>query len=426
MANPHHRKQPKNKQSKSKTTKIRRRPKSKPLAPTPVDAFEDENGGGLKMPVEAAFVERTAPAPEVVEKPRGLRKAPVPKRPLACSWPPPKRKDLEQQVRDLIQIQGSSPDEDLLEDIMMTALRLVRDGSSRDELKIMAATLREFRYAFKTFKPFSGKRKISVFGSARTKPSAPSYKAAMRFCEEMVRRDFMIISGAGPGIMEAANGGAGRTASFGVNIRLPFEQSANQYIDGDKKLISFRYFFTRKLCFVKEASAIVLFPGGFGTHDEGFEALTLVQTGKAALIPIVFVDRKGGTYWSEWHDYVKEHLLGKGLISAEDMNLFKVTDDPMWAADEISNFYRRYHSTRWVKNRLVIRMTSPLPKGTVDKLNKRFNSILTDPKGRITEGLALPGEADQPELAYLPRLMLPFNRRNLGKLRQMIDVINQA
>ena len=290
----------------------------------------------------------------------------------SLTMPAPSISELEKRVRELILMQGQHPDEDLIGDIMMTALRMVRDGTTRGELKILAATLRELRYAFNIFRPFRDRRKITIFGSARTPADAPEYLAAKRFGELMVRDTFKVITGAGAGSMEAAQGGAGRDYSFGVNIKLPFEQSANPYIEGDKKLINFRYFFTRKLCFVKEASAIALFPGGFGTHDECYETLTLVQTGKAAIVPIVFVDKPGGRYWRDWADYVVNHLLANKLISEEDMNLFKITDDVEWAANEVLSFYRRYHSSRFVKDTLVIRMLTPLPEGTLERLNDMF------------------------------------------------------
>ena len=329
----------------------------------------------------------------------------------------------------MILMQGQHPDEDLIGDIMMTALRMVRDGTTRGELKILAATLRELRYAFNIFRPFRDRRKITVFGSARTPPDAPEYLAAKRFGELMVRDNFMVITGAGAGIMEAAQGGAGRDYSFGVNIKLPFEQSANPFIEGDKKLINFRYFFTRKLCFVKEASAIALFPGGFGTHDECYETLTLVQTGKAAIVPIVFVDKPGGTYWRDWADYVVNHLLANKLISEEDMHLFKITDDVEWAANEVTGFYRRYHSSRYVKDTLVVRMLTPLPDGTLERLNDMFAATLVDPKNgknKIFVTEPLPEEASESELLPLPRIAFSFNRRNYGRLRLLIDEINRA
>jgi len=371
------------------------------------------------LDLSAEYVERAAPPPPVAEL-KGLRR---PK--LAIVLPPPPLRHLQAKARELMALQGTHPDQDLIEDMILTCLKLIRDGAPRNELRIMQAAIRELRYAFKTYRPYADRRKITVFGSARLPSTAPEYQQAWRFAEEMARRGFMIITGAGGGIMEAAQGGAGRENSFGMNIRLPFEQAANRYIQDDRKLIYFRYFFTRKLCFVKEASAIALFPGGFGTHDECYETLTLVQTGKAALIPIVFLDKPGGRYWRKWADYIAEHLLGNGLIGADDLNLFRITEDPQWAADEIVNFYRRYHSSRYVDGTLVLRMNSPLPARMVAELNRRFKGILKG-GGEIRASGPLAQEADQPELARLPRLVLPFNRRNFGQLRQLVDVINQA
>src|SRR5262245_55373415 len=214
-------------------------------------------------------------------------------------------------------------DERLVREMLETCLRLLRDGTSIGDLKILNAALRELRYAFKVFAPYRGVRKVTAFGSARTPPEDPAYRTALEFSREMAARDFMVITGGGHGIMRACQEGAGRERSFGVNIKLPFEQDPNEFIHGDPKLVNFRYFFTRKLMFVKEADAVVVFPGGFGTHDEGYEALTLAQTGKMNPVPIVFLDAPRGTYWKSWLQYVNDHLLRRGLISEEDLALFK-------------------------------------------------------------------------------------------------------
>lgn len=383
--------------------------KPEPVAPTP-------------PPPPETFFDKQPPASRLTaERSKVFRPAEV-----KLTEPAPSIQDLEKKVAELIAMQGEHPGQDLISDIMMTALRMVRDGSTRGDMKILAASLRELRYAFNIFRPYQDRRKVTVFGSARTQPAEAEYQQAKLFAEEMVRRNYMIITGAGPGIMEAAQSGAGRENSFGVNIKLPFEQRSNPFIEGDKKLINFRYFFTRKLCFVKEASAIAIFPGGFGTHDEMFETLTLIQTGKSSLFPIVFLDKKGGNYWREWADYAADHLLGQGLISEDDMQLFKITDDPHWAADEITHFYSRYHSCRYVKDTLVLRMSSRVSKETVERLNDMFASILIAGKGRITACDAFPEEGSEPDLLALPRLALPFNRRNFGKLRLLIDEINRA
>lgn len=383
--------------------------KAEPISPTP-------------PPPPAQFVETHPPAKRIsIQRARAHLPTAV-----TLTQPPPTIDALEDKVAELIAMQGQHPSQDLIGDIIMTALRTVRDGSTRGDLKILAASLREMRYAFNTFRPYSSSRKVTIFGSARTRPDEPEYQQAKLFAQALVERGFMIITGAGPGIMEAAQSGAGREKSFGVNIKLPFEQHANPYIDGDQKLINFRYFFTRKLLFVKEASAVAMFPGGFGTHDELFETLTLIQTGKSALFPLVFIDKKGGDYWREWADYIVEHLLGQRLISDDDMHLFKIVDDAQWAADEICNFYKRYHSSRYVKDTLVIRMTTRLPRNMVEQLNDQFNSILLPGKGRIVECDPFPEEGNEPELMALPRLALPFNRKNFGKLRLMVDEINRA
>lgn len=234
----------------------------------------------------------------------------------------------------------------------------------------------------------------------------------------------MVITGAGPGIMRACNEGSGRDRSFGINIRLPFEQAANDIINDDPKLVNFKYFFTRKLMFVKEADAIALFPGGFGTHDEGFESLTLVQTGKSRPIPIVFIDAPGGTYWQTWQKYVERHLLDEGMISPADMRLFKVTDDLDEAVHEIEHFYRRYHSSRYVRDLLVIRLNEPLEAEVLQALNEEFADIVAE--GRMRQTAALPEEAGDPELASKPRLVFHFARRAFGRLRMLIDALNAA
>jgi hypothetical protein len=381
-----------------------------PDAPTPLQPPPD---------LSPAYVERTAPLPSPAEL-KGLRR-PL----LSCVVPPPPFRHLQAKVRELIAMQGTHPDSDLIEETIMTCLKLVRDAAPRHEIRVMHAAVKELRYAFKIYRGHMDRRKVTVFGSARTPPEAPAYRQAWRFSREMVKRGYMVITGAGGGIMEAAQGGAGRENSFGMNIRLPFEQEPNKYIRGDRKLIYFRYFFTRKLCFVKEASAIALFPGGFGTYDEAFETLTLVQTGKAAPVPILFIDSPGGRHWKRFNDYVSGQLAAKRMINPDDVHLYRITDDPVWAADQVVQFYKRYHSSRYVNGRLVLRLNSALPSGAAAELARRFQDIL-EPGGAIKESGALPEEEDQPELARLPRLVLPYDRRHFGRLRQLIDAINQV
>jgi uncharacterized protein (TIGR00730 family) len=239
----------------------------------------------------------------------------------------------------------------------------------------------------------------------------------------MRKKNWMVITGAGDGIMKAGHDGAGRENSFGVAIRLPFEQKTNSVIADDPKLVNFKYFFTRKLLFIKEASAIALFPGGFGTQDEGFEALVLIQTGKAALVPVVLVDAPGGTYWQHWRTYVQAELLRTGMISPEDMNLFKLTDDAEVAANEITDFYKRYHSSRYVAEKLVLRINSPISNDLLTELNDKYTAIM--PSGKI-EQFAGPVEGEENEYPDKARLTLTFNRKGLGALRLLINDLNRG
>ncbi len=312
--------------------------------------------------------------------------------------------------------------EQYLREILTTVMRLVRDRTSLGDLKLINTALKEMRYSFKVFAPYRAVRKVSTFGSARTVESAPEYRQAREFAERICREGYMLLTGAGGGIMRACQEGSGRERSFGVNIRLPFEQEPNEFISRDPKLVSFKYFFTRKLVFIKEADAIVLFPGGFGTHDEGFESLTLVQTGKSRPMPIVFLDAPRGTYWKTWKRYVEDHLLRRGLVSPEDMGLFLVTDSIDEAITEIKTFYRVYHSSRYVGDRFVIRLSAALTPAVLDGLNRDFADILKE--GVFEVGAALPEEEGEPEIAHLPRLVFRFNRLSFGRLRAMIDRIN--
>jgi len=305
--------------------------------------------------------------------------------------------------------------------MMVTMCRLAKDGAGRGELKILNTTLKELRYAFKVFAPYQDIQKVTIFGSSRTPEDHPEYLQAHKFAERMERAGWMVITGAGDGIMGAAQGGAGRDKSFGVNIRLPFEQSANEVIAGDRKLINFRYFFTRKVMFVKESHAITLFPGGFGTHDEGFEALTLIQTGKSELIPVVFVDSPGGSYWRDWEEHIRSHLSSRGLIAEDDLSLFRVTDSVDEALAEILNFYSNYHSSRYVNGMLVLRVRTAPDATQLAKLNEDFADLLRE--GAIDVREALP-EENEAEVEHHPRVCLAFNRRDVGRLRQLIDRLN--
>ncbi len=314
--------------------------------------------------------------------------------------------------------------QELVDQIKETADKLVRDHANRGDVKLLNTALKELRYSFKVLAAYRDRRKVTVFGSARLKSDNPAYVAAVEFSRRMAAAGFMVITGAAAGIMEAGHVGAGREQSIGINILLPFEQSANPIIHGDVKLMHLKYFFTRKLLFVKECDGIALFPGGFGTQDECFEVLTLVQTGKSHLFPIVMVDEPGGDYWRRWKQYIEEMLLGRGLISPADMALFKVTDSVDEAVREVTDFYRVYHSMRYVRSDLVLRLRRPLDAKTLDRLNEEFGDILVS--GKFEQTAALPAEADDTHLAEMPRLRFRFDRRSLGRLRMLIDAINES
>ncbi|HPF38507.1 MAG TPA: LOG family protein [Phycisphaerae bacterium] len=318
---------------------------------------------------------------------------------------------------------ASGRDADMYASMLRTICRMSRDDTSRGDVKIVERALAELRYAFKTFAPYENTPKVSIFGSSRTPEDHPDYIQAVRFAEQMRMLNWMVITGAGDGIMKAGHGGAGKEASFGVAIRLPFEQKTNDIIEGDQKLVNFKYFFTRKLMFTKEAQAVALFPGGFGTQDEGFEVLTLVQTGKAEMVPIVLLDAPGGTYWQHWRTYVKAELLHNGMISSEDMNLFKVTDSVDEAVEEITTFYRRFHSSRYVHDHLILRLNSAAPEGSMDYINEKFSDILSS--GTI-EAIPGPLGEERDEFPDKPRLRLHFNRRSHGRLRLMLDYLNKV
>jgi uncharacterized protein (TIGR00730 family) len=313
---------------------------------------------------------------------------------------------------------------DLVQTIKETADKLAVDGSTRGDLKILSRTLRELRYAFKVFSPYRRKRKVTVFGSARTQPDEPAYIQAVELGRVMAEAGWLVVTGAASGIMEAGHRGAGREASMGLNIMLPFEQSANPVIAGDPKLVHMKYFFTRKLMFVKECDAVVCLPGGFGTLDEAMEVITLLQTGKRDMIPVVLLDAPGGTYWHALLDYVKNHLLAGRMISTEDLHLFKLTDSFEVAKDEVLQFFRVYHSMRYVKSDLVLRIREPLHPLLLEGINREFTDLLSE--GSIEQREALPLERDEAELLEMPRLVFRFNRRNLGRLRMLIDVINRG
>jgi len=335
---------------------------------------------------------------------------------------PPTDPELRRHVQELIAYGGGGHNEENVADIIENALKLLKHVEHRGDVRVIQTALRELRYAFRLFAPYSKVRKVSMFGSARTQPNRLEYQQAVDFGRKIVEAGFMVITGAGPGIMQAGHEGAGPEKSFGANIRLPWEQSANPVIKEDKKLVTFKYFFTRKLIFVRHSDAIALFPGGFGTMDEGYEALTLMQTGKAQLMPLVLIDRPGGTYWKTWDKHVREHLLRDQLICPEDLGLYQITDDTDQAVKIITRFYRNFHSTRFVKDLFVIRLKNAPTDTALAALNEDFGDIVSgSPISRIP---ITPEEIEDEDHLELSRIAFGFNRRDYGRLRQLIDVLN--
>jgi uncharacterized protein (TIGR00730 family) len=329
---------------------------------------------------------------------------------------------LEQQLEQLLGNLPDHPQGKLIQRALEVLLRIAEEDTERLNWKILTASLEDLEQGFKKFYPYGHTRKIAIFGSARTSPQQPEYQMALDFARCMTQAGFMVITGAGGGIMQAGNEGAGRDNSFGLNIRLPFEQGANSSINGDDKLINFKYFFTRKLFFLKESDAIALFPGGFGTQDEAFETLTLCQTGKYGPVPLVLVDRPGGDYWHSWNDYICQQLSAKGLISPEDPSLYTITDSLEVACQTIKDFYRVYHSSRYVGKLFVMRLKLEISDTVVAELNQEFKDILS--QGEIRKNVALPDEQQDLETLNLPRLSFYFNQKSLGRLYQLISKIN--
>jgi len=309
-------------------------------------------------------------------------------------------------------------------EMIIAALKAGQEDDERADLKLMNTTLKEMRFTSKIFGPYRNVRKVTVFGSARTEFDEPVYAMARDFGTKLSESGYMVITGGGGGIMRAVNEGAGPEHSFGVNIRLPFEQKPNPVLEGNPRLITYKYFFNRKVAFLKEADAVALFPGGFGTLDEAMETLTLVQTGKRNPLPLVLVDEPGGTYWAAWIRFLEREMLARGYMSASDFSFFERVNSVDAAVNHINRFYSRYHSMRYVNGQLVIRLTSALAPHHIQKLKERFRDILL-PQGNIMLSVPLPVEADEPEIAHLSRLIVDFNRKDFGRLRSFIDAINE-
>ncbi len=332
----------------------------------------------------------------------------------------PKTLKMTEDLLDSAGVKADPFQRQLIGEMIHSALQLGLDCADTGELKLMSKSFRELRHALKVFRPFGDRRKVSLFGSARTPPDHPDYICARDFAASMARRGWMSITGAGPGIMRAGNEGAGPGNSFGLSIRLPWETNGNEYIVGDPKYMVFRYFFTRKLLFAMGANAMAVFPGGYGTLDECFELLTLIQTGKSPLIPIVLLGPEGNGYWKSFRAFLEDHFVANGWINEEDLFLFQLFSDVEAAADYVEHFYRNYHSSRFVGQELAIRIKRPLTGEELETLNASFGDLCV--KGAIEQGGPLPGEEHWQEL---PRLRFYFNRKHYGGLRMMIDQINK-
>ncbi len=309
-------------------------------------------------------------------------------------------------------------------EMLATALRLLRDDASEVDLKLTLAALKELRYTGRVFAPYRAVRRVTIFGTARVEESSPVYQQARAFARKAVERGWMVITGGGPGVMAAGNEGAGASASFGLRIRLPSEPGANKTILGDPKLVNYKYFFSRKVAFVKESHAFVLLPGGYGTLDEMFELLTLMQTGRSDPHPIVLLEPKGDTYWDGWREFVEQHVLSRGFIDREDLELMDVTEDIDEAVELIDRFYAVYHSQRFVDGKLVLRLNRPLPPSYLAELSEKYASILRE--GKIESVPPHPREVEEGDAPELPRIAMDFDRKSFSKLRRLIDDLNRA
>jgi len=330
---------------------------------------------------------------------------------------------VDEAINKLINLAGDISRPDIVREMILASLKAGQEDDGHVDLKLMNTSLKEMRFTAKAFQPYQHIKKVTVFGSARTKPDSTIYQMARELGQKLAELGYMVITGGGPGIMQAAHEGAGPEYSFGVNIRLPFEQKPNPILEGNPKNISYKYFFNRKVAFLKESDAIALFPGGFGTLDEAMETSTLVQTGKRNPVPIILVDEPGGTYWASWLEYIQENLLAPGHISPSDLKLFDQVESADDAVERIHRFYFRYHSLRYMDKRLVIRLTSKLNEQKIEKLKINFTDIL-HPQGDIYQSGPLRQESDESEIDHLPRLIVDFKRTNFGRLKEFIDAVN--
>ncbi|MEI6400549.1 MAG: TIGR00730 family Rossman fold protein [Actinomycetota bacterium] len=313
-------------------------------------------------------------------------------------------------------------DRDLAASLLGSLVSLLEQRPETIDLKIVTAALAEMGAAFEMFRPYRAVPKVTIFGSARTQPDDPLFQQARRAAAAMAERGWMVITGAGPGIMQAAMEGAGRARSMGVSIELPREQRPNPVIAGDSKNVTMKYFFTRKLMLVKESKAFICLPGGFGTLDEVFEVLTLTQTGKGVPVPIVFLDTPGDPYWETVHEFVDQQLVARGLVSVPDTGLYSITESSDAAVDEILRFYANFDSIRYIGELLVVRVQHAPTEAQLEVLNERFGHLCR--VGHIERVAPHEREIAEHDAADLPRIGLRFTRHGYGDLRAMIDLLN--
>ncbi len=348
-----------------------------------------------------------------------MKKTPAKRRPYLTG-----NAALDKQIQSMVEKAKGFKYGPYIHDIMVTAFKIIEDAIDPADVRMLTIALKELRYAFKVFHPYEHVRKIALFGSARVPPESKDYKQAKEFARLIANEGWMVITGAASGIMSAGNEGAGRENSFGVNIQLPFEQEANPTIIDDQKLINFKYFFTRKLIFMRESDATILFPGGFGTHDEGFETLTLIQTGKALPRPVVCLDPPGSKYWKSFRYFLQHELVKRKLIDPEDMGLIHFTHDPKDAVDFVAHFYHNYQSLRFIGDRIVIRMKRPITRVRLAKINRDFKDLIKS--GTVQQqDEALPEEEDELHTLGLQRLIFRSTKRHYARLHALIHEINK-
>ena len=330
--------------------------------------------------------------------------------------------EVTEDLRRILADAGISDNADLVARILATGIGLGMDGADRLDLKIASSALTEMRAAFRLFAPYDDAPKATIFGSARTRPDDALYRQASEVAAALAARGWLVVTGAGPGIMQAAAEGAGPHNSLGVSIRLPFEEKPNVVVGESARNVAMKYFFTRKLMLVKESRGFVCVPGGFGTLDEMFELLTLQQTGKADPVPIVLLDAPGGGFWEGLRRFIDDHLLSSGVISDGDFDRVLITDSVTEAVDELTGFYRNYDSLRWVGKRLVLRLRAEPTDEEVAALNEEFAPMLTE--GGIERRGPLTIEREDADRVDLPRLVLRLDQFRVGELYRLIRAVN--